>query len=66
MLEMVELLEREVERRIGKSATFEQRQDARAALMAEALAKAMEEDQAEGPKEVPHVRQRSVSTSGPQ
>ena len=65
MLELVELLEREVERRIGKNATFEQRQDARAALVAEALAKAMEEDQAEGSKEVPHVRQRSVSTSGP-
>ena len=35
------------------------------ALKVKALAKAMEEDQAEGSKEVPHVRQRSVSTSGP-
>lgn len=42
----------EIERRLGPKATFEQRREAAAALMAEALSKAVyednEEDQAEG------------------
>jgi len=66
MLELVELLEQEVEKQLGKDTTFEQRQDARAAIVAAALAKAMEEDQAEGSKEVPHGRQRSVSKGRPE
>ena len=66
MLELVELLEQEVEKRLGKDATFEQRQDARAALVAAALARAMEEDQAEGSTEVPHGQRRSVSKGRPE
>ena len=51
-IRLMEEVRREVERRLGPKATFEQRRDAVAAFMAEALAKAMyedeEEDQAEG------------------
>lgn len=52
MMKLVEALRREVDARLGPGATFEQRRDASAALMAEALAKGVyedeEEDQAEG------------------
>ena len=51
-IRLMEEVRREVEGRLGAKATFEQRRDAVAAFMAEALAKAMyeddEEDQAEG------------------
>jgi len=60
MLKLVELFEREVDRRVGSDATFEQRQDARAAFAAEVLYKAAEQDQAESSTEVTHARQRTA------
>lgn len=66
MMKLVELFEREVDRRVGKDATFEQRQDARAAFAAEVLYKAAEQDQAEGATEVTHVRQRAAAKGGRQ
>lgn len=65
MMEIVEVLEREVDKRVGRDATFEQRQDAAVAFMAEALAMAEEEDQAGG-LEVTHGRQRSQPEGGPE
>lgn len=47
-MRLAEEIRREVERLPGPTATFEQRRDAAAALMAEALAKVVDEDQAEG------------------
>ena len=51
-IRLMDEVRREVERALGPKATFEQRRDAVAAVMAEALAKAVyedeEEDQAEG------------------
>jgi hypothetical protein len=58
MMKLVEICEREVERRVGRDATFEQRQAARAAFVFALLCKAAEEDQAEG-TEVTHGRQRA-------
>ena len=66
MMKLVELFEREVERRVGRDATFEQRQDARAAFAAEVLYRAAEQDQAEGYPEVTHARQRAAPKGGPE
>lgn len=63
MMKLVEICEREVERRVGRDATFEQRQAARLAFAVELLCKAAEEDQAEG-AEVTHARQRAKPQGG--
>ena len=55
MLELVELLEQEVEKRLGKDTTFEQRQDARAAIVAAALAKACLPRQAQPAEDAPRA-----------
>ncbi|HEV8323609.1 MAG TPA: hypothetical protein VG389_18470 [Myxococcota bacterium] len=47
MRELVETVRREVKARLGPGATFEQRRDASAALMAEALATMVDEDEEE-------------------
>ena len=65
MMKLVELFEREVEGRVGRDATFEQRQDARAAFAAEVLYKAAEQDQAEGSTEVTHAQPRAAPKGGP-
>ena len=63
MMKLVEICEREVERRVGRDATFEQRQAARLAFAVELLCKAAEEDQAEG-TEVTHARQHAKPQGG--
>lgn len=65
MMKIVEMFRREVDKRVGADTTFEERQDAAAAFATEVLAKAEEEDQAEGSTEVPHVPQRTEPEGGP-
>jgi len=65
MMKLVEICEREVGRRVGRDATFEQRQAARAAFAVELLCKAEEEDQTEG-TEVTHARQRAEPKGRPE
>jgi hypothetical protein len=66
MMRLVELCEGEVDRRVGSDATFEQRQDARAALAAEVLYKAAEQDQAGNSMEVTHARQPAAPEGRPE
>jgi hypothetical protein len=66
MMKIVELFQREVDKRVGVDATFEQWQDAAAAFAAEVLDEAAEEDQAEGQTEVTHVQQRTHPKGRPQ
>ena len=65
MMKLVEICECEVERRVGKDATFEQRQAARTAFAVELLCKAAEEDQAEG-TEATDAQQRAVPQDRPE
>jgi hypothetical protein len=64
IMKLVEICEGEVERRVGKESTFEQRQEARTAFAVELLCKAAEEDQAEG-TEVTDAQQRAEPQDRP-
>jgi hypothetical protein len=64
MKKLVELLQREVGNRVGANSTFEQRQDAATAFVAELLDKAVEEDQGDGPVEVTHVQGKCTNPKG--
>ena len=57
MMKLMELFERELDRRAGPDATFEQRRDIAVTVAAEALAVAAQQDQARDRTEVTHVPQ---------